>query len=146
MSFPIAISTTTNHNHGATLRNVQYPSCPVSPTSPLSLPPLMPDNHDDECSPSPSIGFLTPNHSPPLHPRIIDGNSHTALSSLSSMPSPENGGAREDDFKPLLPAHHPLRKHLIMPMPKEYESPPHSPKGHPIRPTLSKVSLEHEQS
>lgn len=67
----------------------------VGSTSPLSLPPLMPDMGDD----SPSIGFLTPRHSPPTYPRIIDSSSHYALAQLTHSPN----------SPPLTPKGHPFR-------------------------------------
>lgn len=118
----------------------------------------MPDSGSmsDEDSPAPTV-IMTPTHtghaSSTSPPRGFDSyfkSDHTALSSLSQMPSPtistdaeyNNASSKErvGSFPfPLLPPHHPLRNKMFSASPtsdtgrsNDDNSPPTTPKGHPL--------------
>lgn len=124
---------------------------PQSPSSPLSLPPLLAsDTYEDDSPPSSSV-IVTPVSTGPIGSNAKIASDHSMLSSLAQMPTPTFGSPNDDYGSrhsfPLLPPHHPLRKKLYAAFDKEGASPPHTPKGHPINESKlhfrfsSKVSL-----
>lgn len=111
-----------------------------APPSPLAAPPMLPDSPDSFHSASPALtALMTPEGDYAGSQSGMLKSDHKILAALAQS-SPELGSEADasENFKSgsLLPAHHPFRQKLALKTQRSEsdheQSPPHTPKGHPI--------------
>ncbi|WRT67191.1 uncharacterized protein IL334_004157 [Kwoniella shivajii] len=115
-------------------------SSSIGLNSPMSLPPLLPEDDHEDLSPASSTSILTPTGPDPTimsTPKM--GSDHSMLSSMSQQPTPKLiiPSATTSSRFALLPPHNPLRSKMYS-IPETTSltvsppSPAHTPKGHPL--------------